>query len=193
MEKIVPIEISAKHVHLSQEAVNVLFGEGHQLTHKRDLSQPGQFLCEERIVLVGPKGEMKNVAVLGPVRPATQVEISITDSRTLGVAPVIRESGDVAGSEPITITTPDGSKSIELTEGVIVAKNHIHMTTADAEKLGVTNGESVRVQAQTTRPVTFDDVVCRVNDSYALAMHIDFDEANACQCSAGTTGLVIKK
>ncbi len=193
MDKIVPIEISAKHVHLSQEAVNTLFGEGHQLTHKRDLSQPGQFLCEERVCIVGPKGEMKNVAVLGPVRPATQVEISVTDSRSLGVTPVMRESGDVAGSPAITITNPDGSKSVELAEGVIVAKNHIHMTKADAENLGVTNGEIVRVTAQTDRPITFDNVVCRVNDNYALAMHVDFDEANACMCGAGTTGLVIKK
>lgn len=193
MDKIIPIEISAKHVHLSQEAVETLFGAGHQLTHKRDLSQPGQFLSVERVVLVGPKGEIKNVAVLGPARPANQVEISVTDSRTLGVKPVIRESGDVTGSEPITIQTSDGEKSIELTEGVIVAKNHIHMTVADSEKLGVTNGEIVKVQAQTTRPVTFDDVVCRVSDKYALAMHIDFDEANACLCGSGTTGLVIKK
>lgn len=193
MEKIIPIEISAKHVHLSQEAVEALFGAGHTLTHKRDLSQPGQFLSVERVVLVGPKGEMKNVAVLGPARAATQVEISVTDSRVLGVKPLIRESGDVAGSEPITIKTAEGDKSVEITEGVIVAKNHIHMTVADAEKLDVKNGEIVKVQAQTTRPVTFDDVVCRVNDSYALAMHIDFDEANACLCGSGTTGIVIKK
>ncbi len=193
MEKIIPIEISAKHVHLSQEAVDVLFGAGHQLTQKRDLSQPGQYLCEERVCLVGPKGEMKNVAVLGPVRPATQVEISVTDSRSLGVAPIVRESGDVAGSSAITITNADGSKSYELKEGVIVAKNHIHMTTADAAKLDVTNGEIVKVLTKTDRPITFEEVVCRVNDSYALSMHIDFDEANACLCGAGTTGLVIKK
>ncbi len=193
MEKIVPIEISAKHVHLSQADVNALFGEGHQLTHKRDLSQPGQFLSEERVCLVGPKGEMKNVAVLGPVRPATQVEISVTDSRSLGVEPIIRESGDVAGSSAIKITTPDGSKSVELTEGVIVAKNHIHMSKSEAEALGVTNGEIVKVTAQTGRSITFENVVCRVNDNFVLSMHIDFDEANACMCGAGTTGLVIKK
>ncbi len=193
MEKIIPIEISAKHVHLSQEAVEVLFGAGHQLTQKRDLSQPGQYLCEERVCLVGPKGEMKNVAVLGPVRPATQVEISVTDSRSLGVAPVIRESGDVAGSPAITITNADGSKTYELKEGVIVAKNHIHMTTAEAAKLEVANGEIVKVLTKTDRPITFEEVVCRVNDSYALSMHIDFDEANACLCGAGTTGVVIKK
>ncbi len=193
MEKTIPMEISAKHVHLSKEAVEALFGAGYELTEKRPLSQPGQFLCEERVVLVGPKGEMKNVAVLGPARPDTQVEISVTDSRTLGVNPIIRESGDVAGSEGITIKNVEGTKAYELKEGVIVAKNHIHMTTADAEKLGVTNGEIVRVRANTERPVTFDDVVCRVKDSFSLAMHIDFDEANACLCQAGTTGELIKK
>lgn len=193
MEKVIPMEISAKHVHLSREAVDALFGDGYELTEKRELSQPGQYLSEERVVLVGTKGEIKNVAVLGPVRPATQVEISVTDSRSLGVNPVVRESGDVAGSEPITIKSVDGTKSYELKEGVIVAKNHIHMTNADAEKLGVVNGEIVGVRANTSRPVTFDDVVCRVNDSYALAMHIDFDEANACLCQPGTTGELIKK
>ncbi len=193
MEKIIPIEISAKHVHLSQEAVDVLFGAGHQLTQKRDLSQPGQYLCEERVCLVGPKGEMKNVAVLGPVRPNTQVEISVTDSRSLGVAPILRESGDTAGSAGITITNADGSKTYELTEGVIVAKNHIHMTTADAEKLEVSNGEIVKVLTKTERPIMFEEVVCRVSDAFSLAMHIDFDEANACMCGAGTTGVVIKK
>ncbi len=193
MEKIIPIEISAKHVHLSQEAVDVLFGAGHQLTHKRDLSQPGQFLCEERVCLVGPKGEMKNVAVLGPARPVTQVEISVTDSRSLGVAPVLRESGDTAGSAGIKITNADGTTTYELTEGVIVAKNHIHMNNADAEKLEVTNGEVVRVLTKTDRPIMFEEVVCRVSDAFNLSMHIDFDEANACMCGQGTTGVVIKK
>ncbi len=193
MEKLIPIEISAKHVHLSQDVVNVLFGEGHTLTEKRELSQPGQYLCEERVCLVGPKGEMKNVAVLGPVRPATQVEISVTDSRTLGVTPVLRESGNTAGSAGITITNADGSKSFELKEGVIVAKNHIHMSSENAAKLDVTNGEVVRVLTKTERPIVFEEVVCRVNDAFNLSMHIDFDEANACMCGAGTTGVVIKK
>lgn len=193
MANVIPMEISAKHVHLSKEAVEALFGAGYELTAKRDLSQPGQYLCEERVVLAGPKGEMKNVAILGPTRPATQVEISATDSRTLGVKPIVRESGDVAGSEPITLKSVDGTKTYDLNEGVIVAKNHIHMTVADAEKLGVTNGEIVGVRANTSRPVIFDDVVCRVNDAYALAMHIDFDEANACLCQPGTTGDLIKK
>ncbi len=193
MEKIIPIEISAKHVHLSQEAVDALFGAGHQLTHKRDLSQPGQFLCEERVCLVGPKGTMKNVAVLGPARPATQVEISVTDSRSLGVTPVLRESGDTAGSAGVTITNADATTTYELTEGVIVAKNHIHMSSADAEKLEVTNGEVVRVLTKTERPIMFEEVVCRVSDAFNLSMHIDFDEANACMCGQGTTGVVIKK
>ncbi len=193
MEKLIPIEISAKHVHLSQDVVDALFGAGHTLTEKRELSQPGQYLCEERICLVGPKGEMKNVAVLGPVRPATQVEISVTDARTLGVAPVLRESGNTAGSAGITITNADGSKTFELKEGVIVAKNHIHMSSENAAKLEVTNGEVVRVLTNTDRPIVFEDVVCRVNDAFNLSMHIDFDEANACMCGAGTTGVVIKK
>ncbi len=193
MSKQIPIEISAKHVHLSQDVVDALFGEGHQLTQKRDLSQPGQYLCEERVVLVGPKGSIKNVAVLGPVRHATQIEVSITDTRALGVKPLLRESGDVSGSEPITITNPEGDKTFELKEGVIVAKNHIHMTNADAENLGVSNGEIVKVFTETQRPIMFEDVVCRVNDNFSLNMHIDFDEANACMCQAGTTGILIKK
>ncbi len=177
------VETSARHVHLTAEAVEILFGKGHALTNKKDLSQPGQFACEEKVTVIGPKGSLK-ASILGPTRPANQVELSLTDARTIGLAGVpVRESGDIAGSAGCRLEGPCGS--IELTEGVIAAKRHIHMTTADAKVFGVTDKEIVEVRLNTARPLTFGDVVVRVNDTYALAMHIDTDESNAA-CAFGT-------
>ncbi len=177
MEKFI-IETSARHVHVTKEALEILFGEGYELTNKKDLSQPGQFACVERVNVVGPKRELANVSILGPVRSACQVEISATDARSIGVDAVIRESGDIAGTPGCKLVGPKGE--IELKEGVIVAKRHIHMTPADAEKFGVKDKEIVSVKAESAvRGCTFDDVVIRVSEKFALAMHIDTDESNA--------------
>lgn len=184
------VETSARHVHLTREAVDILFGKGHALTNKKNLSQPGQFACEEKVTVIGPKGTLK-ASILGPERSANQVELSLTDARTIGLTGVpVRESGDIAGSVGCTIEGPCGS--IELTEGVIAAKRHIHMTTADAAAFGVKDKDIVGVKLDTARPLIFEDVVVRVSDKYALAMHIDTDEANAA-CAFGTVyGGIVK-
>lgn len=177
MDKFI-IETSARHVHLSKEDLETLFGAGYELTNKKDLSQPGQYAAVERVTVVGPKRELANVSILGPTRPASQVELSATDARSIGVESVIRESGDIAGTPGCKLVGPKGE--IELKEGVIVAKRHIHMTTADAEKFGVKDKDVVSVKAESAeRGCTFDDVVIRVSDKFALAMHIDTDESNA--------------
>jgi len=188
--KSVLVEISARHVHVSEEHLKILFGEGHTLTPKKDLSQPGQFACEERVTVVGPKRELAGVSILGPCRKATQVELSLTDARSIGVAAPIRESGDVANSGACKLVGPCGE--VELTEGVIAAKRHIHMTTADAEKYGITDSQIVKVKIPTEgRALIFDDVIARVSDSYALAMHIDTDEANAAAVPGSCTGEIL--
>ena len=177
------VETSARHVHLSEADIETLFGKGHTLTHKKDLSQPGQYACEERVTLVGPKKPIANVIILGPARKATQVELSFTDARTLGVSAPVRESGDVAGSAGCKIVGPAGE--IDLTEGVIIAKRHIHMTPDDAKAFGIEDKQIVKVKvANDARTTIFDDVVCRVHPTYALAMHIDTDECNAA-CAFG--------
>lgn len=176
MEKIL-VETSARHVHLTQADLEVLFGKGATLTHKKDLSQPGQFACEERVKLVGPKKELANVIILGPVRPATQVELSYTDARTLGVDAPLRESGDLVGTPGIKIVGPCGE--VDATSGVIIAKRHIHMTPEDAENYGVENGQVVSVKIDSARSALLGDVVVRVSPKFALAMHIDTDESNA--------------
>ena len=190
MKKEVMVETSARHVHVSQEALEALFGEGYQLTPKKDLSQPGQFACEERVDIVGPKRELKGVSILGPVRPATQVEISLTDARSIGVAAPIRESGDVKGSGACKIVGPKGE--IEISEGVIAAKRHIHMTTADAEKYGLKDCQVVNVKVESDgRSLIFGDVVVRVSDKFALAMHIDTDESNAVAAGRDCVGEIL--
>ena len=177
MDKFI-IETSARHVHVSQEALETLFGAGYTLTPKKDLSQPGQFACEERVTVVGTKKELAGVSILGPVRPATQVELSATDARSIGVGIAIKESGDIAGTPGCKLVGPCGE--VENSEGVIVAKRHIHMTPADAEKLGVKDKEIVAVKAESAeRSCIFEDVVVRVSEKFALAMHIDTDESNA--------------
>ncbi|MGN0459008.1 MAG: phosphate propanoyltransferase [Eubacterium sp.] len=186
------VEISARHVHVSKEDLETLFGAGYELTVKKMLSQPGQFACEERVKVIGTKGEFPAVSILGPCRNATQVELSLTDARSIGVTAPVRESGDIAGSGSCTLVGPAGQ--VEIKEGVIAAKRHIHATTADAEALGISNGEIVNVEIPTSngRNLTFGDVVVRVNDSYALAMHIDTDEANAAGMAPNTMGTIVK-
>ena len=183
------VETSARHIHLSQEHVDILFGAGHQLTHKKDLSQPGQFACEERVTVVGPKRELKNVSILGPVRKESQVELSATDARSIGLNAPVRESGVLEGSAPYKLVGPAGE--VELAQGVIVAKRHIHITPEDAQAFGVSDKEIVKVKVDSDgRSLIFDDVVVRVSASYATAMHIDTDEANA--CGGATVGEIVK-
>lgn len=178
MSKNFIVETSARHVHVTQEHLEILFGKGYELTKKKDLSQPGQFACEERVTVVGPKKELAGVSILGPVRPNTQVELSATDARSIGIAAPIKESGDIAGSGACKLIGPAGE--VEISEGVIVAKRHIHLTPADAEELGVKDKDVVWVKVATPeRSAVLGDVVCRVSESYARAMHIDTDESNA--------------
>lgn len=185
------VETSARHVHVTQEDLEILFGAGYELTRKKDLSQPGQYACEERVTVVGSKKELAGVSILGPVRPATQIELSLTDARAIGVAAPIKESGDIAGSGPCKLIGPCGE--VELSEGVIVAKRHIHATPADAEALGVCDKEVVNVKVETAdRSLIFGDVVVRVSPSYALAMHIDTDESNAAGCGREAFGTIVR-
>ena len=189
MEKFI-VEISARHIHVTKEQVAILFGEGHTLTPKKDLSQPGQFACEEKLTIIGPRGELK-ASILGPERKEAQVELSLTDARTLGVEAKIRESGDIEGTAGIKLVGPAGE--IELEKGVIAAKRHVHMTPADAEKYGVTNGEIVNVKVETEgRSLVFGDTVVRVRDDFALAMHIDTDEGNAAGIKGSALGEIVK-
>ena len=168
------IETSARHIHLTQETLEKLFGEGYELTVRKPLSYPGQYACNERLTIVGPKKEMANVSILGPVRKADQVEVSATDARTLGIAAPVRESGDVKGSGACKLVGPAGE--VELSEGVIVAKRHLHVTQEDAEKMGVKDKEIIRVACGGEgRKLIFDDVVVRVNVGGATTMHIDTD------------------
>lgn len=185
------VETSARHIHLSREAVDVLFGEGYELTNKKDLSQPGQFACAEKLVVVGPKGTLK-ASILGPTRKASQVEISLTDARSIGVTAPIRESGDIAGSGACKLVNPDNGREYELSEGVIAAKRHIHLTPEAAVELGVSDKEIVSVKIDSERSVIFGDVVVRVSEKFAPAMHIDTDESNAA-CAFGTVyGTIVK-
>ena len=185
------VETSARHVHVSQADLETMFGAGYELTKKKDLSQPGQYACEERVTIVGSKKELAGVSILGPVRKETQVELSLTDARSIGVTAPVRESGDLAGSGACRIIGPKGE--IEITQGVIAAKRHIHATTKDAAALGVSNGDIVSVRIDTDgRSLIFGDVVVRVSDSYALAMHIDTDESNAAGCGRDVQGEIVK-
>ena len=183
----ITIEASGRHVHLSAADLETLFGKGYELHVKRELSQPGQFLSEERVKIEGPKGFFDNTGILGPVRKDTQVEVSFTDARTLGVKAPVRESGDVKGSGAIKITGPEGQ--IEISEGVIIAKRHIHFTPEDAENYGLKDKQIVKVKVGGDRALIFDEVVVRVNPNFATFMHIDFDEANA--ISGATEGEII--
>ena len=187
------VETSARHVHLSKKEFEELFGEGKELTVKKYLSQPGQFVSEEKVNLVGPKKSINGVSILGPLRKEAQVEVSLTDARTLGLLIPVRESGDTAGTPGITITSLDGTKEVVLEKGVIAAKRHIHATPEDAKEMGLTNGEIVSVKVNTPdRSLIFDDVVVRVRDDFAFYMHIDTDESNAAGCSGEVYGEILK-
>ena len=183
----VELEASGRHVHVTKEQALTLFG--HALTPKRELSQPGQYLANERVTVKGPKGTFENVAVLGPERPEGQVEISLTDGRTLGVAPPVRLSGNVDGSPGITLIGPKGQ--VVLPQGVIVAQRHIHMTPQDAKTMGVADKQVVKLRTYTCRPVVFDDVVVRVHPSFQTRVHLDYDEANACGFQNGDLGRIL--
>ncbi len=183
----VELEASGRHVHVTKEQAQVLFG--HPLTPKRELSQPGQFLANERVTVIGPKGQFENVAVLGPERGKGQVEISLTDGRTLGVTPPVRLSGHVDNSPGVVLEGPLGK--VTLSEGVICAKRHIHMTPDDAKRFGVEDKQTVKLQTYTDRPLIFDDTVVRVSDEFATFVHLDYDEANACGYTAGDLGRIL--
>lgn len=187
------VETSARHIHLTKEALEYLMGEGFELTVKKELSQPGQFASNTKLDVVGPKNTLKGVSILGPVRTFNQVEVSATDARTLGCKAPLRESGDIKGSSPIKLVNPENGKELNLEEGLIVAKRHIHMTPEDAEEAGVKNGDIVAVRTGGEgRHVIFDDVVIRVSPKFKLAMHIDTDESNAGNCFGEMYGEIIK-
>ena len=189
MSNKVIVETSARHVHLSAEHLEILFGKGAELTVKKMLSQPGQFASNERVNLVGPKKAINNVLILGPVRKETQVEISLTDARTLGVNAEIRESGDIDGTAGIKLVGPAGE--VELTKGVIAAKRHVHLDTATAEEMGLKDKQIVSVKVEGERGLTFGEVVVRVNPNFAPAVHLDTDEANAAALSGEVFGEII--
>lgn len=188
---LVEVEVSARHVHLTDADVEILFGKGGVLHEKRPLSQKGQFLCEERVNLIGPKGRKERVAVLGPVRKASQVELSASDCIALGVQAPVRESGELDGAAPVIVEGPCGT--LQLEHGAIVARNHIHVTPEMAVNLGVNDGERVNVQLVTDRPLIFQDVIIRIDEQFRFRMHIDQDEANAAAVSGFTLGRIIRK
>ena len=191
MSLTIPIETSARHIHLSEEDFKTLFGPDSKLTYVKELSQPGQYACQERVAVVGPKGQFDKVVILGPFRSKTQVEISVTDARKLGISSVIRQSGDITGTPGCTLIGPCGI--VELTEGVIVAKRHIHMTPLDAIRAHVRDNDIVFVITTSyERSLIFSDVVVRVSPSFKLAMHVDTDEANAFANDDNPTGVILK-
>ena len=183
----VEMEASGRHVHLTEDQIRLLFGHG--LTPAKPLSQPGQFAAKERLTVVGPKGDMKNVAVLGPARKEAQVEVSLTDARLLGLTVPVRLSGDVKDSPGVKLIGPAGQ--VELERGVIAALRHIHLTPADAQRFGVRDRQAVKLQTFTSRPLVFEDVVVRVSADFAPRVHLDYDEANACGFAAGDYGRII--
>lgn len=187
---LISVEASGRHVHLSKETIEILFGKDYELKKAKDLSQPGQYVCEEKVTLVGPKGTIKNVAILGPTRNSTQVEISKTDALILGVKPPVRESGSLEGSASITLAAE--ATSINIDECVIVAKRHIHVSPDYAELLKIKDKDRVNVEILGDRPLIFKDVVIRVSSEFKTFMHIDYDEANACGYSKGTKARIIK-
>lgn len=190
-EVFIEVEASGRHVHLSEEDVEKLFGKGYTLTKLKDLSQPGQYACKERVTIIGPKSTLKNVVVLGPCRKETQVEISLTDGSILGLKPPIKQSGDLENTLGIKIATE--KREIELQKGLMIAKRHIHMSIEDAKKFNVVDNEIVEVKVFGKRPLIFDDVVVRVSDKFKTYIHIDYDEANACAYSKGSIAKIIKR
>ena len=183
----IELEASGRHVHVTKDQALALFGHG--LTPQRPLSQPGQYLAKERVCIIGPKGEFQNVAVLGPERKEAQVEVSLTDGKTLGVTPPIRPSGDVANTPGISLLGPLGR--VDLPQGLIAAQRHVHLTPEDGEKFKVKDGQIVRLQAFTRRPCIFEDVLVRIHKDFAPAVHLDYDEANACGFEKGDLGRLL--
>ena len=186
----IQLEASGRHVHLSRADVETLFGAGYRLNRTKDLSQPGQFACAERVTLEGPRGSLKNVVILGPERPESQVEISLTDAVALGLTPPVRLSGDTEGTPGLTLR--HGDRVLRLSRGLIVAKRHIHMTPEDAARFGVADRQRVRLQCVTSRPLVFQDVEVRVSPQFSTVVHIDYDEANACGFQKGDRGVILK-
>ena len=183
----IELEASGRHVHVTAQQAEKLFGHG--LTPQRELSQPGQFVAQERVTVIGPKGRFENVAVLGPERPEAQVEISLTDGRTLGITPPVRLSGDVAGTPGVVLEGPAGK--VELRQGVLAAQRHIHMHPEDATKMGVKDKQQVRLQTYTQRPVVFENVTVRIHPAFETSVHLDYDEANACGFQKGDLGRIL--
>ncbi len=187
----VVIEGSGRHLHLTRGDLDFLFGKGFELEVKKYLSQPGEFASNSKVDVIGPKGSIKGVSVVGPCRRATQVELSFSDARILGITPPIRESGDVKGSAPITIVGPEGT--LELKEGAIVAKRHLHLTVEDGDRYGIKDKEIVQIKVEGERALIFDEVIARVGPKYATFVHIDYDEVNAAALFGHMVGTVIKK
>ena len=189
MERIfVPLEASGRHVHVTSAQAQSLFG--HPLTPKRDLSQPGQYLANERVTVIGPKGQFENVAVLGPERPEAQVEVSLTDARALGLNPPVRPSGQVENSPGVILEGPKGK--VELSRGVIVAQRHIHVHPKDAARLGLQDKQLVKLKTYTARPVIFEELLVRVHPQFQTSVHLDYDEANACGFQNGDLGRILQ-
>lgn len=190
MKTKLPIALSNRHIHVSREDLDVLFGEGYELTRMKDLSQPGQYACEEKVDIVGPKRSINGVRILGPVRPDTQIEISISDAVTLGIDPIVRNSGDIAETPGVKIVGPKGEVAME--KGVIVAARHIHMHTTDGEEFGVKDREVVSIKVPGPRGLVFDNVLVRVHPTFALEMHVDIEEGNAAGIRNGDLVELIK-
>lgn len=186
----VEVEASGRHVHLCREDVERLFGKGYQLTKVRDLSQPGQYVCKERVTITGPKGSLHNVVILGPERKETQAEISMTDSLALGIRPPVRLSGDIKDTPGFTITNND--RQVVTDKGLIIAKRHMHITPEDAKRLHVKDGEALKIKVYGSRPVIFEDTIARVSSTFQTYVHIDYDEANACGFEKGTFCRIVR-
>ena len=184
----IPVEASGRHMHISKADIEALFGPGYRLTKRGDLSQPGQYSCVERVRIIGPKGEFPSVVILAPERPETQVEISLTDAKILGIDAPLRVSGDIAGTPGIKIVGPAGE--VDIPHGVIVAKRHVHMAAADAASYGLRDGQTVSIRFYGERGVTFHEVPLRVSPDFATGMHIDYDEANAMGFRSGMVGFL---
>ena len=185
----IEIEASGRHIHLSRGDLEALFGAGYQLNRVKDLSQPGQYACAERLTLEGPKGKLERVVILGPERSESQAEISLTDAVALGITPTVRLSGDIQGTPGLTVR--HGERVIRLERGLIVAKRHIHMTPEDAGRLGVADGQNVRFRCFTNRPLVFEQMEVRVSPKFSTVVHIDYDEANACGFQKGDRGMIL--
>lgn len=190
MKTSLPIALSNRHIHVSKKDLETLFGEGYELTHMKDLSQPGQYACDEKVDLVGPKRTIKGIRILGPVRPDTQLEVSITDAYTLGIDPMIRNSGDIKNTPGAKLIGPKGE--VDIDSGIIVAARHIHMHTSDGEDFGVKDGQIVNIKTDGPRGLVFDNVLVRVHPEYALEMHVDVEEGNAAGVRNGDLVEIIK-